>query len=323
MGTRRTQIIIGLTMLLGFSDLHAQPHTLPQGPITIVVPYPPGGSSDSTARLIAKALSEHLRQPVLVDNKPGAGGNIGAALVARAKPDGSTLLFAVSSHAANMSLYKKPGFDLLKDFTPISQISTIPNVLVIPSGAQANSLSELIKLAGSSATPLSYGSAGNGTSSHLAAATFSKASNLKMQHIPYKGGAPANQDLLAGRLDLVFAPLVEVLPFLESGRLKALGVTSPRRSARIPNVPAIGEVLPGYKSVLWNSLMAPAGTPATVITQFGDTVNQILKNPDIRRQMDMQGTVPVGNSPQEFARMLPQEIADWAQAVMQSEASLD
>jgi tripartite-type tricarboxylate transporter receptor subunit TctC len=323
MKTRRSLLASGAALLLCALPAYAQQPSFPQGPITIVVPYAPGGSSDNTARLVAKALAERLKQPVLVDNKPGAGGNIGAAQVAKARADGHTLLFAVSSHAANMALYKKPGFDLLKDFAPVSLISTIPNVLVVQGAAPASRLADFIKLAGRANPSLTYGSAGNGTSSHLAAAHFAKMANVTLQHIPFKGGAPANQELLAGRLDAVFAPMVEILPHLESGKLKALGVTSPQRSPRLPQVPAIAEALPGYKSVLWNSLMAPAGTPPEVVAVLGDAVQQILKNPEVRAQLEAQGTVPIGSTPQEFARMLPAEVADWAKAVQITGATLD
>jgi tripartite-type tricarboxylate transporter receptor subunit TctC len=309
--------------LVAAAPAFAQDPAFAQGPITIVVPYAPGGSSDSTARLVAKGLAERLKVPVLIDNKPGAGGNIGAAMVARAKPDGQTLLFAVSSHAANMALYRKPGFDLLKDFAPISLISTIPNVLVVQASSKASSLAGFIKLAGTANPPLTYGSAGNGTSSHLAAAQFAKDAHVTLQHIPFKGGAPANQELLAGRLDAVFAPMVEILPYVESGKLRALGVTSTKRSERMPDVPAIDEVLPGYKSDLWNSLMAPAGTPAPVVAKLATAVHEVLEDPKLRAQMKAQGTVPVGSTPQEFAKMLPGEVADWAKAVRISGATLD
>lgn len=324
---RRRELIVHVlsaaALLTAAVPAIAQQSAFPTSPITIVVPYAPGGSSDSTARLIGKGLSDRLKQPVIVDNKPGAGGNIGAAFVAKAKPDGYTLLFAVSSHAANMALYKKPGFDLAKDFVPISQISTIPNVLVVPPSSPASDLAGFIKQAGTASPALTYGSAGNGTSSHLAAAQFAKMANVEMQHIPYKGGAPANQDLLGGRIDAVFAPMVEILPFLESGKLKALGVTSVERSPRLPNVPAIGEALPGYKSVLWNSLMAPAGTPSPVVAQVADAVQQVLKDPVVRKQLEAQGTVPVGSTPQDFARIIPTEILDWAKAVQAAGVTLD
>ena len=320
---RRNSLLSGIALLAAALPALAQQATFPTGPITIVVPYAPGGSSDTTARLLAGGLTKRLKQTVLVDNKPGAGGNIGAAGVAKAKADGYTLLFATSSHAANLALYKQPGYDLLKDLAPVSLVSSIPNVLVVSSSSPAGSVAEFIKLAKASTNALNYGSAGNGTSSHLAAAEFTALAGVNMQHVPFKGGAPANQELLAGRLDVVFAPMVEILPFVEGGKLKALGVTSAKRSPRMPNVPAIGEALPGYKSEVWNSLMAPAGTPAPVIAQIAAAVQDVLKDPEVRKQLESQGTVPVGSTPAEFARMLPAEIADWAKAVKSANVTLD
>lgn len=319
----RKTFLSGLALLAAALPALAQQAPFPTGVITIVVPYAPGGSSDTTARLLAVGLSNRLKQTVIVENKPGAGGNIGAASVAKAKADGHTLLFATSSHAANLALYKKPGYDLLKDFAPVSLVSFIPNVLVVSSSSPAGTVAEFIKLAKASANSLNYGSAGNGTSSHLAAAEFTALAGINMQHVPFRGGAPANQELLAGRLDVVFAPMVEVLPFVEGGKLKALGVTSAKRSPRMPNVPAIGEALPGYKSELWNSLMAPAGTPAPVIDQIAAAVQNVLKDAEVRKQFESQGTVPVGSTPADFARMLPTEIADWAKTVKSANASLD
>lgn len=186
---KRYVFALGLTALLSAAmPVGAQQPAYPASPITIVVPYPPGGSSDSTARLLAAGLTKRLKQTVLVDNKAGAGGNIGAAAVSKAKPDGYTLLWVTSSHAANMALYKKPGFDLLKDFAPISFVSTIPNVLVVNASTQVSSINEFIKHAKSNRTPLNYGSAGNGTSSHLAAAQFAKMADVRLEHVPYKGG---------------------------------------------------------------------------------------------------------------------------------------
>ena len=319
----RAAVIAATTFFAASVATFAQQPTFPSGPVTIVVPYAPGGSSDTTARLLAAGMSRRLHQTVIIDNKPGAGGNIGAVAVAKAKADGHTLLWATSSHAANLALYKKPGFDLIKDFVPVSLVSSIPNVLVVPSASPANSVAEFIKLAKSTANPLNYGSAGNGTSSHLAAAIFAKQAGVRLQHVPFKGGAPANQELLAGRLDLVFAPMVEILPYVEGGKLKPLGVTSTKRSSRLPNVPTIAEELPGYKSELWNSLMAPAGTPAPVVAQLAAAVQEVLKDPEMRKQMEAQGTVPVGSSATEFARMLPSEVADAAKAVQAANVTLD
>jgi tripartite-type tricarboxylate transporter receptor subunit TctC len=320
---KRQIVCAGLASLFLRCAFGVKAAEYPESPVSIVVPYTPGGSSDYTARVVARGLSKILGQSVVVENKPGAGGNIGAAFVAQSRPDGHTLLFAVSSHATNMTLYKSPNYDLVKDFSPISLISYIPNVLVVPKDFPANNLAEFIGEVKKPAAQVNYGSAGNGSSSHLAAALFNKMAGGHMDHIPYKGGAPANQDLLAGRLQAVFAPMVEVLPFIDTGKMKALGVTTAKRSARLPNVPAIDEALPGYKAVLWNSLMAPKGTDPAIVNKLANAVKAVLANPDTRKQLESQGSQVVASSPAEFGQLLPQEVKAWAELVRISNASID
>jgi tripartite-type tricarboxylate transporter receptor subunit TctC len=320
---KKQMVKTGLAGLLLACGLGAQAAEYPESPISIVVPYTPGGSSDYTARVVARGLSKVLGQAVIVENKPGAGGNIGATYVGQSKPDGYTLLFAVSSHATNMTLYKSPNFDLIKDFAPISLVSYIPNVLVVPKDFPSNNLAEFIAEAKKPGAQINYGSAGNGSSSHLAAALFNKMTGAHMDHIPYKGGAPANQDLLAGRLQAVFAPMVEVLPFIETGKMKALGVTTAKRSSRLPNVPAIDEALPGYKAVLWNSLMAPKGADPAIVNKLANAVKAVLANPETKKMLESQGTQVVGSTPAEFAQLLPQEVKAWAELVKISNASID
>ena len=291
--------------------------------INIVVPYSPGGSSDATARLLAQGLGKVLGQSVVVENKPGAGGNIGAAYVAKARPDGYTLLFATSSHATNMTLYKSLNYDLIKDFAPVSLVSYIPNVLVVNEKFPAKNLKEFIDIVQSKKIPINYGSAGNGSSSHLAGALFNELAHGQMTHIPYKGGAPANQDLLAGRLQAVFAPMVEVLPFIESGRLRALGVTTPKRSSRLPDVPAIDEALPGYKAALWNSLMAPKGTDPAIVAKLAQAVKTVIDEPATKKILASQGTLGIASTPEDFAKLLPGEIKTWGQMVKISGATVE
>jgi len=229
---------------------HAQ--AWPTRPITLVVPLSPGGSTDATARLIAQKLPAQLGQTVVIENRAGAGGNIGAQYVAKAAPDGYTFLMHTSTLMTNVTLHKNMPLDVQKDLTPVSRVSLIPNVLMVHADFPAKTLDDFIAYAKRNA--INYGSAGNGTSQHLSAALFNQMADLNMTHIPYKGGAPANADLLAGQIQAVFSPMVEILPFIDSGRLRPLAVTTPQRSPRLPDVPAIAESLPGVE---W--YMGPGG----------------------------------------------------------------
>jgi tripartite-type tricarboxylate transporter receptor subunit TctC len=294
----------------------------PDRPITVVVALAPGGSADGLARLVTRGMSQGLGQPFVVDNRAGAGGSIGAAYVAKSKPDGYTLLYATSSHAVNMSLYKPQPFDLVKDFEPITVLARPPIVMVVNSHLPVSSVAEFIAWAKANGNA-SYGSAGNGSTAHLAAALFAEMASLKMQHIPFKGGAPANLELLAGRLDVVFAPMVEVLGYLESGKLKALGVTGTKRSPRMPKVPPIADTLPGYQVNLWHGLMAPAGTDPAITALLAREAQKSLQLPETRKQMAADGNEPVGSTPKQFAEMLPGDIAEWARLVKLSNAVIE
>ncbi len=295
----------------------------PERPITLVVPLAPGGSTDTTARLLADKLGGVLGQRVVVENKAGAGGNIGAAHAARATPDGHTLLLHTSTVATNVTLYKDMGFDLQKDLIPVSQVALIPNVLMVNNDMPAKTLKEFVDLVAQKSTPVNFGSAGNGTSQHLSGALFNSLAGGNMQHVPYKGGAPANLDLLAGQIQAVFSPLVEVLGHIESGKLRPLGVTTPSRSSRLPNVPAIGEVLPGYEVVLWNGVFAPTGTSPEIVNKLNAAIRQVLQDPSVRKTLADQGSTPVGNSPEEFRKILTSEIDKWGKLVRLSGARVD
>jgi len=293
----------------------------PQKPITLVVPLAPGGSTDITARLIAQKLKAQLGQNVVVDNKPGAGGNTGAQFVVNAAPDGYTLLMATSTLATNMSLFKNLTFSLQKDLAPVSQIALIPNVLMVNPEIPAKDLNEFIKLA--QQKELFYGSAGNGTSQHLSGALFNSMIKGKMTHVPYKGGAPANADLLAGQIQLVFSPLVEVLPYIDSEKLRPLGVTTKTRSSRIPNVPAIDEVLPGYEVVLWNGILAPAKTPEPIINKLAAAIKKVVNDPEVQKTFAEQGSKGVGSTPAEFKDLIAVEIPKWGRLVQISGAKVE
>jgi tripartite-type tricarboxylate transporter receptor subunit TctC len=295
----------------------------PERTITLVVPLAAGGSTDTTARLVAEKLSTELGQSVIVDNRAGAGGNIGGAFVAKATPDGYTLLMSTSTIATNVSLYKNMGFDLQKDLIPVSQVALIPNVLMVNNAVPAKTLQEFVEFVRQKKAVINFGSAGNGTSQHLSGALFNSMSQGDMVHVPYKGGAPANADLLGGQIQAVFSPLVEVLPYIDSGKLRALGVTTKARSPRLPDVPAIHEALPGFDVVLWNGVFAPAGTPDAVVTRLNTAIRKILQDPAMRKVLADQGSTPVGNTPAEFKANLAVEIDKWGKLVKLSGARVD
>ena len=297
----------------------------PSRPIKLVVTFPPGGSTDVTGRVIAEKLRAALGASVVVENRAGAGGNIGADAVAKSAPDGYTLLMATSSHVTNISLYKSLPYDFIKDFAPVSTIAFIPNVLVVnPNFIKTNTLQEFIKLAkDKGGSKLNYGTGGSGTSQHLSNALFNSMIGVEMEHIPYKGGAPTTVALLAGEIQVVCAPLIEVLSHITSGKLKPLGVTTKDRSALLPDVPAIGEILPGYEVALWNSILAPAGTPPEIVDKLNAGILKVLADPEVKDKLAKQGSEPSGKTPAEFRQFIATEIPKWAEIVRISGAHVE
>jgi tripartite-type tricarboxylate transporter receptor subunit TctC len=318
--------LVALSLLSGAAgrSAQAQARWVPDKPLRIVVPFAAGGSTDVTARLVAQALGERLGQTVVVDNRAGAGGNIGAEVVARAEPDGYTLLLATSStNATNAALYKRLPFNPVKDFTPISQIAFVPNLLVVNPDLPVKSIAELVAYAKARPGALNYGSGGAGSSLHLAAAVFAARAGIEMVHVPYRGGAPVAADLLAGKIQLSFSPLVEVLQQVRAGKLRPLGVTTARRSALLPDVPAIGEVIPGYEVALWNGIMGPAGLPAPVVARLAAELVAAIASPEMRAKLAEQGSEPVGSTPQDFAAFVAAEQPKWAELVRVSGATVE
>ena len=291
--------------------------------ITMIVPFSAGGNTDATARLLADRLGKEIGQQIVVDNRPGAGSNIGSALASKAPPDGYTVLFATSTIAANVSLYKSTGFDLRKDLVPVSQVALIPNVLTVNNTLPAKTLAEFVALVKEKKMPISYGSAGSGSTSHLSGALFNSMAGGDMLHVPYKGGAPANTDLMGGQIQAVFTPLSEVLPYIEGGKLRALGVTTKDRTQRLPDVPAIMEVLPGFEVALWNGVFVPAATPDDVVERLGAAIQKVTKDASFRKILADQGSTPVGNTPAEFKQLVEQEIDNLGKLVKLSGASID
>ncbi len=314
---------IGYALLLALPAGLALADTWPSKPIRLVVPYPPGGSTDVTARVIAESLRPLLGQTVVIDNRPGAAGNIGADAVAKSAPDGYTLLMATSTHATNISLYKNLPYDFVQDLAPVAQITFIPNVLVVGPSIAAGNLAEFVDYVKSGKSPVTYGSAGNGSSQHLSGALFNSMVAGEMVHVPYKGGAPATADLLAGQIQTLFAPLVEVLAHIKAGKLRVLGITTSKRSPLLPDVPAIGEVLPGYEVALWNGVLAPAKTPAGIVNKLNDAIVKVLNQPEIKARLAEQGSEPVGNSPAEFKQFIAAEVEKWKSLVRISGARVE
>jgi len=309
-------------MLMGQAQAQTQT-TWPAKPIRMIVGFAAGGSTDVTARIIAQALSERLGQPVVVENRGGAGGNIGAEAAAKADPDGYTLLMATSStFAANPNLYKSLSFDVRKDFAPIAVTAFIPNLLVVNPSVPANNVAELIAYLKANPDKLNYASAGNGTSQHLSGELFNSLAGVRMTHIAYRGGAPAVTDLLSGQVQLTFAPLVEVIQQVRAGKLKALGITTAKRSPLLPEVPTILESLPGYEVALWNGLLAPANTPPDIIDRINRATIEALRSPEVKAKLAEQGSEPVGNTPAEFKAFIDSELVKWRKLVEISGATV-
>lgn len=289
-------------------------------PVRILVGAPPGGTTDTMARALATELGRLLGRTVVVENRPGASGNIAAEMVAKAAPDGNTLLMSFTSHAINASLYPNLPFDPEKDFTPLTMVSTTPALLVANPSLPANNLRELLALAKARPGKLNFAIGALGSSVHLAGEAFKMMSGTYIVNIPYKGTAPAIQDVLAGQVEMMFANVGNAQAHVRSGKLKALGTTSPQRLAAFPDVPAIAEVLPGYQSSAWFGLFAPGKMPPDVLKRVGDAARQAVAAPEVRKRIEHEGATPVGNTPEEFARFVHEEIVRWAKVVKYSGA---
>ena len=288
---------------------------LAQPPIRILVGAPAGGTTDTMARTLAQALGQQLGRTVLVDNKAGAGGNLAADAVAKAAPDGNTLLMSFTSHAINASLYPHLPFDPVKDFTPLTMVSNSPSVLVAHPKLPANNVAELIALAKARPGQLNFAIGAMGSSLHLAGDAFKMKAGVFIVNIPYRGTAPAVQDVLAGQVDLMFAAVGNVQAHIKAGKLKALGVTSAKRLPAFPEVPAITESLPGYESSAWFGLFGPARMSPELTRRLSDAARAAVQSPEVRRRIESEGASPVGNSPQEFARFVDSDIVRWRAVV--------
>jgi len=280
--------------------------------IRVIVPTSPGGANDTIARLIAQGLTERLGRQVVVENRPGAGTTIGGDFVARSSPDGHTLLMGLSTLATNAATYKKMPYDALRDFAPITQAVFTPNLLIVHPSLPAKSVKELIALARARPGEILYASSGHGTNPHLSLELFCSMARIRMVHVPYKSSIPGMIDLLAGEVALLSSPMLQAIPYVRAGRLRALGVTSAKRVATAPDISTIAEGLPGYESVQWYGLLAPAKTPLEIIARLHREVVAILRAPEARERFAADGAELVANSPDEFAALLKAETVKWA-----------
>jgi tripartite-type tricarboxylate transporter receptor subunit TctC len=321
--------ISAVSMLLLFlggavsHPVHAEPY--PAKPIRFVVPYPAGGPLDTVARLLAQKVTQSTRQPVIVDNKPGAGGNIGADAVAKAAPDGYTILMgAVATHAINPTLYASIPYDPIRDFAPVTQVASTPNVLVVHPSIPASNVQEFIAYAKANPGKLNFGSGSTGSAGHLAGELFKTMAGVDMTHVPYKGAAPAMQDLIGGQIQLMFDNLASSLTQVRAGKVKALAVTTSKRTALAPELPTIAESgLPGFDISTWFGIFVPAGTGREVVEKLHGEFARALAAPDVRERMLNLGAEPVGSAPAEFAAYIRSEADKYARVIKASGARVD
>ena len=297
----------------------------PTKPIKWIVPFAPGGTTDILARTIGEKLSMALGQPVIIENKPGAGGGLGADFVAKAAPDGYTILGGtISTNAINASLYKELPYDPVKDFVPITLIARVPNMLVVNNDVPAKNVAELIALMKKSPGKYTFASSGNGTSQHLSGELFKGMAGVDMQHIPYKGSPPALQDVMGGAVTMTFDNITTAWPLAKGGKLRALGVTTAKRSPAAPDVPTLAEAgLVGYEIGSWQGVFAPAGTPPAIVNRLNTEIVKIINLPEIKEKLLVLGAEPVGNSSEEFTVFVKAEVVKWGDVVRKSGARVD
>jgi tripartite-type tricarboxylate transporter receptor subunit TctC len=318
----KCKILICGLLAAAAPSLYAQAY--PSRPVTIVVPQATGGTNDAVGRILAQKLNELTGQGFIVENRPGAGGNIGTEHAARSAKDGYTLLLTISStQAINPVLYKKIGFDPVRDFDPIGPVGVVPNVLVVHPSFPAKNMTEFLAVAKQQKPEYQYASAGNGSLNHLLGAMLTSRAGIPLQHLPYKGVAPALTDLLGGQVPIAFASLPSCIEYVRAGKLRALGVSSPKRSPALPEVEAIGEKVPGYSGELWVGLFAPAGTPASVINKLSDLVAQATSSGDVASKFKVLGVEQVSGGATKLSAMLKDDIERWAPIVKASGATID
>jgi tripartite-type tricarboxylate transporter receptor subunit TctC len=311
----KSNLSVGLAIaVLTMASVHAQPY--PAKPVRVIVPFPAGGSADTLARIAATKLSERWAQQVVVDNRGGAGGNIGADVLAKSPPDGHTLMMGTVALAISAGLYRKLPFDVAKDFAPVTLVASVPMILVVHPSVPAKSVQELIALAKRQPGTLTFASAGNGTPSHLAGELFAKSAEVRMVHVPYKGGAPAVVDLLGGQVSLMLDNSLSVPGYIKGGKLRALGVSTRSRNHLLPEVPTISEAgVAGYDFNSWFGVFAPARTNEAIIAKVHGDLRDVLALPDVQEKLRNQGAEPVGRGPQQFAELFKRDVTKLGQLI--------
>ncbi|WP_144632648.1 tripartite tricarboxylate transporter substrate binding protein [Bordetella genomosp. 13] len=314
----------GAAALLSLAAVGTAAAAWPERPLTLVVTYPPGGTVDVVARLIGPKLAEKLGQPVVIENRGGAGGMIGGAYASKAKPDGYTLMLDASNHAQNPALHSKMQFDTLADFAPVSLLLRVPNVLVVTPSYEVKSVADLVRQGKDTRTHVYFASAGPGSAQHLAGELFNVLAGTKLVHVAYKGGGPAMVDVMAGQVPVMFASLGSSWSHIKNGKLRPVAVGGSTRSPAVPDLPTIAESgVPGYESYEWNAVFAPAGTPASIIDQVSGALAEVLKEPDVARTLAGIGAEIIGSTPAELDTFRRAEIAKWQKVVQDAKISLD
>jgi tripartite-type tricarboxylate transporter receptor subunit TctC len=319
---KRIRVLLLLALTAALPTAYAQTGKWPEKPVRMVVPFPPGGATDVVARLVSPRLSEEFGQQFVVDNRAGAGGTIGAELVARANPDGYTFIVVASTYASSAALYKLP-YDPVKGIAPVTIITSGPLVLAVNPSLKATNLKEFIELARAKPGALNFGSSGTGGVPHLAAELFRQMTKTNMVHVPYKGDTPALADLVGGHIQLMFSAPLVMLPQIKAGRLRGVAVTTEQRSQLIPELPAVSEQVPGYSAITWFGTWAPAETPREIVARLNQSLARILKQPDVQERLRADGMEPAHSTPEEFARFMAREIAKWSQVVKAGNIKID
>jgi tripartite-type tricarboxylate transporter receptor subunit TctC len=319
----KTFALLGLVALSALAVTAARSEDYPTRPVKWVVPYPPAGTTDILARILGQYLSEHLGQQFVIDNRPGAGNNIGTEVVVNAPPDGYTILLVNPAHGINATLYKKLPFNVLRDIAPVAGIIRVPNVMETPISFPAKTVAEFIAYGKANPGKINMASSGNGTSVHLSGELFMAMTGVKMTHVPYRGAGPALTDLIAGTVDVLFDNMPSSIEFIRTGKLRALGVTTEKRNDALPDVPTVADTVPGYEASAWFGIGVPKGTPAEIIEKLNKTVNAALADPKMKARLADLGGIPMAGTPADFGKIMAAETVKWEKAVKFSGASID